>query len=174
MEESLFDVANLVVLVAILGFFFFMLRHRKQPGRVQPERDLAYEWVAEPADRADKKFRARFGDAGANIREAGVSLIRLGFFNSGVAAIAADETGKPLAVEFGEGAEVLFAEFGEALKGDGSPPPDPVIAGVRVEFPPFGIAPGGVVVFNLGVRGDSRPRAIMGAVTGIEKIRRLG
>lgn len=174
MERSLFDVANIVVLVAILGFFFFMLRHRKQPGRGQPERDLAYEWVSEPADRAGKDFRIKFGDSGANLREAGVALIRLGFFNSGASAIAADETEKPLAVEFAEGAEVLFAEFGEALKGDGSPPPDPVIAGARVEFPPFGIAPGGVVVFNLGVRGDSRPRAIMGAVAGIEKIRRLG
>ncbi len=174
MEESLFDTANIVVLVAILTLFFFMLRFRKQPGRVQPERDLAYEWVAEPADRAGDDFRIKFGDAGANIRDAGTSLIRLGFFNSGAAAIAATEIEKPFAVEFGEGAEVLFAEFGEALKGDGSAPPDPVIAGARVEFPPFAIAPGGVVVFNLGVRGDAHPRGVEGAVAGIEKIRRLG
>lgn len=174
MEGSLFDAANIVVLVAILGLFFVMLRYRKQPGRQQPERDLAYEWVAEPADRADRNFRARFGDAGADIHESGTSLIRLGFFNGGATAIVADEIEKPLAVEFDEGAEVLFAEFGEALKGDGRPPPAPVVAGPRVEFPPFGIAPGGVVVFNLAVRGDSRPLGIEGAVAGIAKIRRLG
>ena len=174
MEGSLFDAANIVVLVAILGFFFFMLHYRKPPGREQPERDLAYEWVTEPADRAGKDFRARFGESGANVHDAGTSLIRLGFFNGGVAAITENEIEKPLAVEFGAAAEVLFAEFGEALKGDGRPPPDPVIAGARVEFPPFGIAPGGVVVFNLAVRGDSRPRGIEGAVAGIAKIRRLG
>ena len=172
MQGSLLDVTNIVVLVAVLGLFFFMLSHRKRSGRERPERDLAYEWVAEPADRAGKDFRARFGDSGAAMHEAGVSLIRLGFFNAGASPIAAGEIEKPLAVEFA--GDVLFAEFGEALKGDGPPPANPVINGSRVEFPPFGVAPGGVVVFNLGVRGDARPSGIEGAVAGIEKIRRLG
>lgn len=172
MDGPLIDAVNIVGLLGILAFFFFMLRHRRPPGPVRPERDLAYEWVAEPADRASIDFLAKFGDAAP--RDPGVILIRVGFFNSGTAAIAADETIRPLAIPFAEDAEVLIAEFGESLRNDGRRPPAPVIDGARVEFPPFDLASGGVAIFNLAIRGDARPCGLEGAVRGIENIRRLG
>lgn len=175
MGAALLDTANIVGLLAILGFFFFMLRHRRPPGLaglVRPARDLAYEWVAEPADRAAPDFRAKFGDDAP--RDPGVTLIRLGFFNGGTEAIAADETIRPLAILFAAGAEILRAEFAESLKNDGRAPPAPVIDTARVEFPPFDLASSGVVIFNLAIRGNARPRGIEGAVRGIETIRRLG
>lgn len=172
MGGALLDAANIVGLLAILGFFFVMLRYRRLPGATRPERDLAYEWAGDPADRTSDGFRARFKSAAP--RDPGVILIRLGFFNPGSTAIAADEAIRPLAVQFAEGTEILLAEFAESLKNDGPDPPRPVAEPGRVEFPPFDLAPGGVVIFNLAIRGDTRPRGLEGAIRGIENIRRLG
>lgn len=172
MDGPLLDAANIVGLLAIVGFFFFMLRHRRPPGPSRPERDLAYEWVAEPADRASPGLLAKFG--GDVPRGPGVTLIRLGFFNAGSTAIAADETIRPLAVLFADDTEFLLADFAESLKNDGLSPPAPVLGAGRVEFPPFDLASGGVAIFNLAIRGASRPRGLEGAIHGIERIRRLG
>lgn len=172
MDGPLIDTVNIVGLLGILAFFFFMLRHRRPPGPFRPERDLAYEWVAEAADRASADFLTKFG--GHAPRDAGVTLIRVGFFNGGTEAIAAGETIRPLAILFAEGTEILLAEFAESLKNDGLAPPAPVFDAARVEFPPFDLASGGVAIFNLALRGDARPRGLEGAVRGIEDIRRLG
>lgn len=172
MEGSLLHAVNIVGLLAIIGFFFIMLRYRRPPGPVRPERDLAYEWVTEPADRAAPDFLAKFG--GDAPRDPGVTLIRLGFFNGGSAAITADETIRPLAILFTEGTEIVSARFGESLKNDRRTPPAPIVEVGRIEFPSFGLAPGAVVVFNLAIRGDTRPRGLEGAIQGIETIRRLG
>lgn len=170
MSWSLYDAGNIVALFAILGLFFFMLRHRKRPVLDRPERDLAYEWVAEPADRAEQEFLAKFGDAGP--REAGVTLIRIGFFNTGTNPLRAAETLKPLAIPFADGVEILLASFGDCFRNE-SRPPEPVVSGSRVEFPPFDLSSGGAAIFNLAVRGDSRPRGIEGSIEGIETIRRM-
>lgn len=172
MDWTLFDAANIVVLVAILVLFYAMLRYRRPPGVQQAERDLAYEWVAEPADRANPELKGKFQDVVPLTHD--VTLIRLGFFNGGRSEIAANETVKPLAVQFPEGAQVLLARFGEAVKNDRAEPPAPVVTGARVEFPPFAIASGGVVVFDIAVRGARRPQGLEGAVAGLDTIRRLG
>lgn len=172
MDWTLFDAANIVVLVAILVLFYAMLRYRRPPGVQQAERDLAYEWVAEAADRANPEIKAKFEGAVPMTRD--VTLIRLGLFNGGRSEITEDQTIKPLAVQFPEGAEVLLARFGEAVKNDRPEPPAPVVSGTRVDFPPFAIASGGVVVFDIAVRGARRPQGLEGAVAGIDSIRRLG
>jgi len=172
MGWTLFDAANIVVLVAILVLFYAMLRYRRPPGVRQAERDLAYEWVAEPADRATPELKEKFEDGVPLTHD--VTLIRLGFFNGGRSGITAEETLKPLAVQFAEDAEVLLARFGEAVKNDRPEPPAPVVSGTRVEFPPFAIASGGVVVFDIAIRGARRPKALEGAVAGLDSIRRLG
>ncbi len=170
MSWTLFDTGNIVALLAILGLFYVMLRYRKRPVLDRPERDLAYEWVAEPADRADQEFLAKFGDAGP--REAGVTLIRIGFFNTGTSPLRAGETIKPLAINFADGVEILLASFGDCFRNE-SRPGDPAISGARVEFPPFDLAAGGAAIFNLAIRGDARPRGIEGSIEGIETIRRM-
>ena len=170
MTWSLFDAGNIVTLVVILGLFYVMLRFRKAPTRDRPERDLAYEWEAERADRAKAEFLAKFD--GAAPRGADVTLIRLGFFNTGATPVLAAQTVKPLAVVFADGAEVLLAAFGECFRNSPAPPA-PVVSGARVEFPPFDLAAGDAAIFNLAVRGDSRPRGIEGAIEGIDTIRRM-
>lgn len=172
MDGPLIDTVNIVGLVAIVGFFIFMLRYRRPPGRERPERDLAYEWVAQRADRAESEFRARFGDDAPEGPD--VMLIRIGFFNGGATAILPDQTIRPLAVLFKEGTQVLQADFAEALKSPATGAPRPTVGPARVDFPPFAIAPAGVVVFNIAVRGDARPIGLEGAINGIETVRRLG
>lgn len=172
MVGSVLDAAGIVALIVIVGFFFVMLRYRRPPGMVQPQRDLAYEWVAERADRADSSLRTKF--AGAAPAGGDVTLVRIGFFNGGRTGIDPDQMVKPLALIFPEGAEILLARFGESVKNDRPTPPPPVVTGARVEFPPFAIASGGVVVFDIAVRGARRPSGVEGVVTGLERIRRLG
>lgn len=172
MGWSLFDAANIVALVAILVLFYAMLRYRRPPRVQQAERDLAYEWEAEPADRANSRLRANF--EGAVPMGSDVTLIRLGFFNAGKNEITADEMVQRLAVQFPEGTEVLLARFGESVNNERPDPPSPLADGTRVEFPPFAVASGGAVVFDIAVRGARRPVGVEGAVAGIESIRRLG
>lgn len=172
MGGTLLDAANIVGLVAILVLFYVMLRYRRPPGVRQAERDLAYEWVAEPADRANQELRAKFEGAVPITQD--ITLIRLGFFNGGRTDIEVDETVKPFALSFPKGAEVLLARFGEAVKNARPDPPAPVVTGSRIEFPPFAIASGGTVVFDIAVRGARRPLGLNGAVEGIDSIRRLG
>jgi len=166
------DAVGIVGLIVIVGFFFVMLRYRRPPGIGRPERDLAYEWVAERADKADSELRAKFGDDAPETGD--VALVRVGFFNGGRTGIDPDQMIRPLALLFPEGAEILLARFGESVKNDRPTPPPPVVTGARVEFPPFAIASGGVVVFDIAVRGARRPSGVEGAVTGLERIRRLG
>ncbi len=171
MQASLFDAINIAGLVALLGLFFVMLRYRRQPGRQRQERDMAYEWVAEPAHRAAPELLAKFGPDAPRGKD--ITLVRMGFFNAGTSEILPDETVRPLAVLFPEGTRVLLARFGEAVKNDRPQPPPPVAGEARVEFPPFALAPGGVVVFNLAVSGNARPRGIEGTIRGIDSLRRL-
>lgn len=172
MGGALLDAANIAALVAVLVLFYVMLRYRRPPGPQLPQRDLAYEWAAAQADEAEPGLRAKFEGAVPMTHD--VTLIRLGIFNRGRSGIAANEILKPLALTFPEDTEILLARFGESLRNDRPVPPSPVAVGGRVEFPPFAIASGGVVVFDIAVRGARRPAALEGAITGIDAIRRLG
>lgn len=172
MGGTLFDAANIIGLVAILGLFYVMLRYRRPPRTRQADRDLAYEWAAEPAGRASPGLRAKFEGAVPLAHD--ITLIRLGFFNSGRSDIAADEMVTPLAVSFADGTEIVLARFGESLRNDRPDPPAPVVTGSRVEFPPFAVASGGTVVFDIAVRGARRPQSVSGEVAGLDRVRRLG
>lgn len=172
MEGPLVDIVGIAALIAIVGISILMLLRRRPRGAARPERDLAWEWVAQPADRADHEFRARFADDFVHGPDA--TLLRVAFFNGGLEDITPMQVVRPLSLTFGGGTEILRAEFAEALKSAATGAPEPVIGPARIEFPPFAIAPAGVVVFNIAVRGNARPIGLEGAIEGIERIRRLG
>lgn len=157
----------------VLFFYLFQSTRKKLDQAAAPRRDLSYECVATPIDKANAELRGKFPELAKVRSESGVELVRFGLFNWGELALAEDQIVKPVTVVFPEGTQVLSAELAETIKTAFTLPAPLKIDGSSVVFPRFGIAARGTLIFNFIVRGTGTPTAVIGEFEGGAPIRRL-
>ena len=166
----------LVVGGILLALFLYLFQSsRKTLDRAAaPRRSLSYECVATPIAKANAELRGKFPALATVGAEDGLTLIRFGLFNWGALDLSADQIEKPVTVVFRPETAVLSAELGETIKTDFQLPAPLAIQGNTVVFPKFGITARGTLIFNIIVRGDGDPEAVIGEFDGGVPIRRLG
>ena len=159
----------------MIGILFMMFRSsRKTLERVEaPRRQVAYECVATPLDKANAELRGKFTRLDSVDTHGDVQLLRFGLFNWGALPLELEHILEPIVIRFAEGTEVLHAELAESLKTKAELPAPLQIGAGRVELPPFAVAARGTVIFNLIVRGDGKPLGVDGKIDGAGPIRRL-
>jgi hypothetical protein len=168
------DFATFAVLLALIcGFAIMLRRRRKRPELMErPQRDIAYEWLAEPLKKASADLRSKFSDLDELSSIDGIQLIRLGIFNLGTAAVEPVDFESPITVEFEDQVELLGATTGEAHRTAVISPDSATIDNGTVRISPLNIAGGGTVIFNIVAR-NGIPHQINGSIAGFGPIRRL-
>ena len=168
------DFATFAVLLALICGFAIMLRRRRKRPTLQerPQRDIAYEWLAEPLKKASADLRSKFSDLDELSPTDGIQLIRLGIFNLGTAAVEPSDFESPITVEFENQAELLVATTGETHRTAMIEPGSATIENGVVRISPLNIAGGGTVIFNIVAR-NGIPHQINGSIAGFGPIRRL-
>jgi len=168
------DFATFAVLLALIcGFSIMLRRRRKRPNLLErPQRDVAYEWLAEPLKKASADLRGKFSDLDELSSIDGIQLIRLGIFNLGTTAVESADFKSPITVEFENQAELLFATTSEAHRTAMINQDSITIDKKIVRIFPLDIAGGGTVIFNIVAR-NGIPHQINGTIAGFGSIRRF-
>lgn len=174
------DIATSPLLFLILGgigliLFFYLFRSTKTKvdQATAPRRRFTYECVVTPIEKANGEVRGKFPELATVTSETGIALVRFGLFNWGELDLTEAQVDTPVSVVFPEGTQVLSATLGETIKTDFTLPEPLKIAGNRIDFPKFGIAARGTLIFNFIVRGTGTPEAVIGEIEGGVPIRRL-
>lgn len=174
------DAATSPIIFLILGgialvlfFYLFQSTRKKLDEAAAPRRSLSYECVATPVGKADAELRGKFPELAKIDSESGVTLVRFGLFNWGELALEEDQIVKPVTVVFPNETQVLSADLAETIKTAFTLPAPLKIERNSVVFPRFGIAARGTLIFNIIVRGNGTPDAVIGEFEGGTPIRRL-
>lgn len=160
--------------IALLLFFYlFRSTKTKMDQAAAPRRHFSYECVVTPIEKANGEVRGKFPELATVDSESGIALVRFGLFNWGELDLTAAQIDKPVSVVFPKGTKVLSATLGETIKTDFTLPEPLKIEDNRIDFPKFGIAARGTLIFNFIVRGVGTPEAVVGEIEGGVPIRRL-
>ncbi len=199
MPEILQTGGGLIVLVILVGLFWFTFRKRSRNTTLVMARNPAFscEWVSHSLTRAKEDFHRRFPELDRIVADhppKRVHLIRFGIFNESEDAFEAAAMTVPVTVLFEEGDAVLSIVCAEQEKAEAGLPE--VIAGKsgapQIDVPQIG-APGGVagegsnrailppfrmagrssIILNLIVLGEGRITGLAGQVEDLGDLRRV-
>ena len=168
------DIATVAILLAIVCLFAIMLRRRRRRPTLleRPPRDVAYEWLAEPLQKASADFRGKFSGLDDLSQADKIQLIRLGIFNLGTEPVEPAEFEVPISISFAPTATPLAASVSETHRTAAIDPGGVILEENSVCISPFNIAGGGTVIFNIVARNGT-PRSVAGSIAGFGSLRRL-
>ncbi len=133
---------------------------------------MAYEWLAEPLQKAPADFRGKFSDLEDLPQADDIQLIRLGVFNLGTEPVEPAEFEVPISISFEPSATLLAASVGETHRTAAIDPGGVTLEESDVCIAPFNIAAGGTVIFNIVARGGT-PHRVTGSIANFGSLRRL-
>ncbi len=148
------ELITFVILAGILYLFFRLSMSRMRLKQKEgPAKSLVFDWALMPLDEANDTFRERFQNLDRLPADPDIQLVRFGLFNVGRLTLLPDDYEAPLTVTFTGGAEILDANFSEAIRSKDQPT-DPIdIAGDHLTVPPFRLEAGGTAMFTAILRG---------------------
>lgn len=174
------NVGGVAVLLLIIGLLVWMHFRRPQSVMVAPKGTalgLAYEWSLTPLAIAKGDLLARFPELERVVDSPNadnVQLIRFGLFNMTEEIIETDQITQPVELTFPEGAEILSALFGEALKTKRYNEAEPLVDGQVVTLPLQRMSPKSTLIFNFILRGNVGSLDVRGETREQGTIRRVG
>lgn len=177
MQQGLYGNIIIIIMVALIAFaaFFWLQRSRRKARDETPEKDLRYEYVSEPLIGISQDFAEAFDDFLPETED-GIHMMRISFLNRGREPVIPTDFNRPVVVVFPTFCKVEKGRFSE-YRGRGSAPefpPETRPHGNALEISPMTIAAGGVMVFDIAIRGIGKPDGVYGDVAGQGGIPRLG
>ena len=162
-----------VLLVILVMLSLFVRSRRRQPvPRERPLLDLAYEWFAEPLNKASSELCKKFTVLDKLPDEDDIQLIRLGIYNLGTAVLRPEDFKEPIVVEFENQVELLAVEVGETRRTPLVEADVITLEKDKVCISPLTIDSGGTVIFNIVSRSIT-PSNVTALLNGCGKFRRL-